>query len=220
MAVGDLPLYSITTTDFELANPQHVKWLAAVAADVAADVLVIDTVSGALPGVNENDAEAMTVPAAHLRALANTGLTVFALHHPPKNDPDGSRGSSVLPNKADRVYSIARRDDLLTLKPGKQREAAAAELTLHMAIENDPATGALLGVNFFDGQAARRSAEDNAVAQAILDALDGGPLNTRGLYRAVKVRREVVNRVLESLLRIGQVKVTDGPNRQKIYDRP
>ena len=57
MGLTDIPLFSVTTTDFELNKPEHVSNLHLLADDLNAGIIVIDTLSGCLPGVDENSAE-------------------------------------------------------------------------------------------------------------------------------------------------------------------
>lgn len=213
----DLPLFSVTTTELELANPNHIKHLHTLAANLGADVIVLDTLSGALTGINENSAEEMTLPAAHLRALANAGRTIIGIHHPPKNDSAGSRGSTVLPNKADRVYSLSRSDDLLTIKAQKVRNAPAKTLTALAALEIDPTTEALTAMRFFDGQAARQDRADDELCERIREALAGGEKNLTSLTRAGKCRMDEVRRVLFTMRRAGEIKEKDGPRGAKLY---
>lgn len=215
----DFPLFSITITDFELSNPEHVKNISMLCDDLAIDVVVIDTISGALTGVNENSAEEMTAPAAHLRALASVGRTVIGIHHPPKADANGSRGSSVLPNKVDRVFSVARDKDLLTIKPQKVRNSPSPSFTAVAALTIDPASGALLAVNFFDGAGAQVLAEMQRAREMVLDALEAGPLNTRQVYKAVKMRKDVVSGVLSDLVATRQISKTAGQKGAHIYEK-
>ena len=214
----DVPLFSITSTDFELANPEHIKNLHLLADSLSAEVIVIDTLSGCLAGVNENSAEEMTVPAAHLRALANAGRTVIGIHHPPKNDAEGSRGSSVLPAKVDRHYTVSRRGDVLTIKPAKVRNSPSAELVVMAAIQTDPATGALLGVGFFDGADAVYRQEVEECKVNVIEALDAGPLNKRALRKAVKGHRNgIIDESVGALVLARQVQMEMGPRGAKTY---
>jgi len=217
--VRDVPLFSLTTTEFDLANPEHIKHLHLLADEVGASVIVIDTLSGALTGIEENSAKEMTLPAAHLRALASDGRTVIGLHHPPKNDVNGSRGSSVLPNKADRVYSLSRDGDLLTVKNQKERGRPAQLFTAIAALDSDPITEALLSVRFFDGQAIRQEREDDELKARIREALQGeeGGMNLTKLSKACHCRLSELRSALFNMRRRRVVEEKDGPRNAKLY---
>lgn len=218
MGLADVPLYSVTTTDFELKNPEHIDQVHDLADDLGVGVIVIDTLSGCLTGVNENSAEDMTAPAAHLRALACNGRTVIGIHHPPKNDAEGSRGSSVLAGKVDRHYVISRDGDLLTLKPMKVRNAPSDTFTMLAALVADPATGALRTVNFFDGNAIKQAQEMERVQDSILEVLAVGPTNVRMLRAKVTTRSELLSAGLNALLGAGLVAMRPGPRNAKLYE--
>lgn len=216
--LADVPLFSITTTEFELAKPEHIAHLELVAHDLGAAVIVIDTLSGALTGIDENSAKEMTAPAAHLRALASGGRTVIGLHHPPKNDVNGSRGSSVLPNKVDRVYTVNRADDLLTVKPTKVRNTPPDPITAQSALEFD-AVGCLVGVRFFDGNAARKDRADSALKARVREALDGEPegLSFTKLRDKVKCNKPDLRAVLFEMRQDHDLTMTEGARHAELY---
>jgi hypothetical protein len=217
MGLADIPLYSVTTTDFELKNPAHIDHVHDLADDLAAGVIVIDTLSGCLTGVNENSAEEMTAPAAHLRALAGNGRTVIGIHHPPKHDAEGSRCSSVLPGKVDWHYTVSRDGDLLTLKPQKVRNAPSDTFTLLASLASDPVTGALRTVNFFDGSAIRQTRDLEHVQDKILEALAAGPMNVRTLRKATRAGSEPLTAALNALATAQVIHLDVRPNREKVY---
>lgn len=214
----DAPIFSVTSTSFELSNPQHVKWIAALAADVGAEGLVLDTLSGALLGVNENSAEEMTLPAAHLRSLSNAGLTVIAIHHPPKADPDGARGSSVLEGKVDRRLVVSRERDLLTIKQPKLRSRGVKQITAIAALEIDPLNEALLGVAFFDGQKAQADEVETEIRSKVREILDAnGELSKNALHTKVKGRWEALKNVLASMVVSREIALRVGPRNAQLY---
>jgi hypothetical protein len=125
----------------------------------------------------------------------------------------------VLEGKVDRRFTLSRDGDLLTLKPAKIRGRAKPPIVALAHLESDPATEALTSLAFYDGRAAAASAEHEKAELAILDALDAGQLNTRALYKAVKLPRARVEAALSSLLLARAVKVTPGPRGAKVYER-
>ena len=79
---------------------------------------------------NENDASEMAKIMAQLRALANAGGTVLALHHKAKSETSSYRGSSDIAGAADVVFALAKREDQLELRAIKHR--FAPEVTLNI----------------------------------------------------------------------------------------
>lgn len=70
-------------------------------------VAVIDTMTRALPGKKQNDPEFSTVFYNQLSAIgAKTGTTFIVIHHPPKSDPTGQRGSGDIVGSADGVIAV------------------------------------------------------------------------------------------------------------------
>lgn len=70
-------------------------------------VAVIDTMTRALPGKKQNDPEFSTVFYNQLSAIgAKTGTVFIVIHHPPKSDPTGQRGSGDIVGSADGVIAV------------------------------------------------------------------------------------------------------------------
>jgi len=143
---------------------------------------------------------------------------VIGIHHPPKHDAEGSRGSSVLPGKVDRHYTISRDGDLLTLKPVKVRNAPSDTFTLLASLVADPLTGALRTVNFYDGHARKQAQEMERVQDEILEVLAVGPMNVRTLRARVKARSELLTVGLSVLVGAGLVVMKAGPRKAKLYE--
>jgi AAA domain len=209
---ADVPLFSITVTDFELKNTGHVKRLLEVADAYAADVIVLDTLSGCLAGVDENSAAAMTGPAANLRAMTEGNRTVIVIHHPPKNDPEGTRGSSVLGGKVDRALTVSREDGVVTVKSTKSGGYEYGDIVALSAIEADPATKTITSANFFDGAFAKQMAETQHAREAIRTALETGPMNIRALRTACKgIGAGSIGRAVKAMIADGLVSEKSGP---------
>lgn len=88
----------------------------------APGLLIIDTLSQCIPGVNENQQEDMSRVVGHLNAIKRRyGTTVMLLHHVGK---DGlNRGSTVIPGAADTIIRISQQPgDLIEMRCDKQRD--------------------------------------------------------------------------------------------------
>jgi KaiC/GvpD/RAD55 family RecA-like ATPase len=89
------------------------------------ELVIIDTVSKAMQGVNENSQE----HASNFTRMVETiqrelGATVLALHHTGKDNQSTPRGSSVYQADADTVLKLERTMDyLVALKMIKQKDA-------------------------------------------------------------------------------------------------
>jgi AAA domain/DnaB-like helicase N terminal domain len=79
---------------------------------------------------NENDASEMSKIMAQLRALANAGGTVLALHHKAKSETSSYRGSSDIAGGADAVFALTKREDVLELRMVKHRFTEETSITI------------------------------------------------------------------------------------------
>lgn len=111
-----------------------VKTIAKMAKEIQLDrraaglpmMIVIDTLSRALAGGNENGPEDMTAFIANVdRIRAETGAHVMIIHHTGKDTAKGMRGHSSLIAAIDSELEVARPDNgrIVTLHVGKQRDA-------------------------------------------------------------------------------------------------
>ena len=97
-------------------------------------IIVLDSLSGALRGADENSAAVMSAAAAGLQHLAggtwrdddggvhgwDSKCLVIVLHHPTKNSND-PRGSGVLVAGVDCALHVAQQGDVLTVKNTRAR---------------------------------------------------------------------------------------------------
>lgn len=93
-------------------------------------LIVFDSLIRFHKAENENDASEMSKIMAQLRALANAGGTVVALHHKAKSETSSYRGSSDIAGGADAVFALAKRDDFLELRTVKHRFTAETSITI------------------------------------------------------------------------------------------
>ena len=95
-------------------------------------LIVFDSLIRFHAAADENSATEMSMVMADLRALANAGATVVALHHKPKSDGSHYRGSSDIAGGVDTALAVSRDRDagLLRLECFKSRFAEEFSLTL------------------------------------------------------------------------------------------
>ncbi len=95
-------------------------------------LIVFDSLIRFHAAADENSAPEMAVVMADLRALANAGATVVALHHKPKSEGSHYRGSSDIAGGVDTAWAVSRDRDagLLRLECFKSRYAEEFSLTL------------------------------------------------------------------------------------------
>lgn len=97
---------------------------AALALPVPVKLIVIDTLSRALAGGNENGSEDMGALVQNMdRIRAETGASVLFIHHSGKDQARGARGHSLLRAAVDTEIEVVEgQDDLRTATIVKQRE--------------------------------------------------------------------------------------------------
>lgn len=87
-----------------------IDYLAALRRKAALDLAVIDSLAVFLPGRDENNAGVMLEALMPLQRLTRQGLSVLALHHPPKRETApgrAARGSGALSGFADILVEMS-----------------------------------------------------------------------------------------------------------------
>lgn len=91
-------------------------------------LIVIDTVSRALAGADENGQEAMGAFVKACDAIRNhAGGAVLGVHHSGKEKDRGMRGSTVLLGACDAVFLVDKMEGAVALKSEKQKDAEQAD---------------------------------------------------------------------------------------------
>ena len=91
-------------------------------------LVVIDTVSRAIAGADENGQETMSLfVKACADIQAHCGGAVLAVHHSGKDKDRGMRGSTVLLGGCDASIRLGRDEDYVTLTVEKQKDAEQGE---------------------------------------------------------------------------------------------
>lgn len=110
---------------------------AAAAMGIRVALIVIDTLSRALAGGNENDSQDMGALVATADAIRQaTGAHILFVHHSGKDAARGARGHSLLRAATDTEIEISRPDDapVGTIRVTKQRDMARAP-EMHFRLE-------------------------------------------------------------------------------------
>lgn len=130
-----LPVAVQMTDDTDRAKLLRTIDAAKTAMDFDVGLVVIDTVSRAIAGVDENGQEAMS---AFIRACdqvkEHTGGALIGIHHSGKDKERGMRGSSVLLGGVDASIKLTKDDGLVTLLVEKQKDGEDGQ-KLHMRLE-------------------------------------------------------------------------------------
>lgn len=107
---GDAPNLHLVEGLSDLLSPESPDRaeLARIVAEVRPVMIVIDTLSMAFPGLEENSAEAMGRVVAVGRGLARGGAAVLLVHHTTKAGDSTPRGHSLLNGALDAVIELDR----------------------------------------------------------------------------------------------------------------
>lgn len=159
-----------------------------VNADAPVVLIVIDTLSAAAAGDDENSAADMSALMARLKTIAErTGAAVLAIHHTGKDRQNGMRGSSALRGNADFVIELteAREMAIEKCREGKTGPLARFELKeIELGIDDDGERQTSCVVRFLDGVPMPESKAKPKLPPAARFALDV----LRNLYNEGKAR--------------------------------
>lgn len=96
--------------------------------DFEIGMVVIDTVSRAIPGQDENSQEAMSLFVDACAEIQNhCGGVVIGIHHSGKDADRGMRGSTVLLGGCDTAIRVAKEEDHTVLSVEKQKDGEEIE---------------------------------------------------------------------------------------------
>jgi hypothetical protein len=173
------------------------------------DVLIIDSLRRAAPGLDENDSAAVSSVLSPLRALsADSGRTIVLAHHSRKRQTDGAteagqmvRGSLDLVASVDvLLYVRAKEAGAFTLEQAKSRRGLPHESIL-VRIEGDGDDAELRLTN--EGAVARADDKVEATLAQIVQKLaeTGGPLERQVL--ALRVDKDPKDGTFSRALKLG-----------------
>jgi hypothetical protein len=187
------------------------------------DVAIVDSLRRAAPGLDENDARAVSAILSPLRALtATTGRTIALLHHARKRIGDNPtdagqmvRGSGDLVASVDSLLFLrAKESGSFTLEHAKSRRGRPHEPLL---VSFDDSDGAFALVS--EGPLATADDKVEAVLSQIVRALgdDGGPLARQVL--ALRIGRDPKDGTFARALNLGwQRNVLAKSDRERVSD--
>lgn len=87
-------------------------------------LIILDTLSASIPGIDENQQAAMTLVCGALQSWANSGVAVVVAHHLRK-DGTRVRGSSVIEGAVERSMTITRSGNTRKVRADKIRDGVA-----------------------------------------------------------------------------------------------
>ncbi len=231
---GSLPAVRAVDQPFALTDEQQVDALslAILAANAGGGIVVVDTLNGACPGLDENDSADMGRAIAGLKRLqAAVGGLVLAVHHSGKDQSRGLRGHSSLLAALDVAVEVTRDSDRRSWKIAKAKDGLDAEahgfrldvVDLGADADGEPVTSCVVVPEV--GPVARRTAVSGVNQRMALDAvrrLAGasahGTISVEAVIASVRNGsaidpKRVGERVRDALNRLaaaGHLKITDG----------
>lgn len=175
-------------------------------------LIVLDTLSRCLAGVDENSQRDMTKVVGSIERIRQaTGASVLLIHHTRKAG-DLERGSTVLRGAADLMMSVTKGKDGLVLRADKTNDMPPfPELHVRLQTVGGSCTVALASADGDDPLEVvpQLSAKARAVLQALQDEPDGVPL--KGLAQAARTSSSAVGRLCkDELLKAGLVTKGEG----------
>jgi hypothetical protein len=163
-------------------------------------LLVMDTLLSLAPGLNENDASAMSALVGRLRDLltGRPDLTVLLLHHPAKGKggQGGPRGHSSLLGALDASIEVRKSRTAVTATVRKARNFIGGS---KVAFRLVPSWGHVVAEHSPDVDVAREDAPTSAdrILQVLLEA---GPQAADGVMEATGLGRSLVYKGLGQLV--------------------
>lgn len=197
------------------------------------DLVVIDSLRAAVPGLEENDSKIREPLDMLFRVSSRTGCTFIVIHHARKPDNDKTRGGSNLEMRGSSAINDAARTVIMlegapmkdgkpafpgfTVSPGKVRDGRKFQ-AFGVSIEDVPVEG----VPFGDGlrltviDADRRTADANTAADnddnaTVLAFIAGAPAGvfrggTTALCDLMDLPRERIRRAVARLINTGTIR--------------
>ncbi len=209
-----------------LTDPMWVHALAEVVAELRPVLIVIDTLSRAIPGQNENAPETMSAVVAASDAIRDAagGACVLFVHHATK-DGSTNRGHSALEGACEVRWKVAKEGDAITLSNPKSKDEAEAddlELTLRVVDLGDldahgrPVTSCVL-----ESHRSCVSVDDLTDSESALLALVRDSFGTTGctptqLRDVASLSKSTFYRALNALVKRGAL-VNTGTDKRPFY---
>ena len=187
-------------------------------------LIVFDSLIRFHAAADENSASAMAMVMADLRALANVGATVVALHHKPKSEGSHYRGSSDIAGGVDTAWAVSRDRDagLLRLECFKSRYAEEFSLTLRPELSGRPGRrllepGGSVSMGDFVVTDSPEASSEQTDVEKIAEAIRSNPGQPKErVIQAAGVRHSRARALLESF--DGQLwRSEPGPHNARLF---
>jgi hypothetical protein len=121
----DIDGVAFLTTPVNLLDEEHVAALLEIAAELGAELVVIDTLARCIPGADENSAKDVGRAVAALDRIRDATGHVLTVHHAGKDAARGMRGSSALLGGVDTVIELVGDPLALRIEVTDQKDADA-----------------------------------------------------------------------------------------------
>ena len=161
------------------------------------DLIVIDTLSRAMVGADENDAKDMSTAVEHLDMLRREmKSTILVLHHTPKDDDYVERGSGALRGAADVMLRMYDQGGLRNLKVDVSRDSEAGTEKQYQIV---PCESSAVLKPWTGGVWIKKG----SVKDRILDAVNNGAASADEIAWAAKLGKQQVWNNVSDLVRDG-----------------
>lgn len=173
-------------------------------------LLVLDTLTSLVPGLNENDPAAMSGLVSRLRKLLvnREGMTVLVLHHPAKTGKsDAPRGHGSLVAAADASIEVVKRNEVTTLRVRKARNFPGGVASFSLVQRRGFVVADELAIAQ-PREAATRSGSHERILTVLHDA--ESPLSAATIVKDTSLGRSTVHMALRALQEQGRVSSNGG----------
>jgi hypothetical protein len=208
-----LRLYFLHFQDIRLDDPKMFDDLMACVNQVNPALVVFDSLVR-MHRQNENDPILMSTVMAKFRKIANTGATVWVIHHHKKGDgslDERSRGSTELVAGVDVEYGLVAKKGFLNFSSVKTRVEPTGEIQLKLNVSEDRISVEYIGTE-----------KENILQEAVDLLTEKGPLGVGEIHeqlndRDVEVGIGRLREILKSAKELNGEIVKTGKTRRLVY---
>ncbi|WP_171467683.1 AAA family ATPase [Cellulosimicrobium sp. 72-3] len=208
-------MFSLLPSPVALLNPTDLLELCGVVELDEYDLVIVDTLSKAIAGADENSAKDMSAAVQALYRIQDSTRTgtVLAAHHTGK-DRSTVRGSSALEAGVDTVYATEGSAEAMTLKRTKRKDGPLDDV-LELRFSSVEGTGS--------GIVERRAPVGiSQAAEGLLSHIsshyEGVAFTRQQLVDTSGVPKSTVYRVVSDLVRCGEI-VNIGTEQRPAYQK-
>lgn len=183
--------------------------LKVIVEELRPNLLIVDTMSRAIPGADENDTGTMSLlmdRADQLRELGSN-MTVLFIHHTNKNN--GYRGSSVIRGQVNTMVELDEGSILRVVKQKDDQEPVLGRVELQPVEGTDSVVPVYHAVTV-------EPDTDTTKRATILATLSTGPVGFNQLHQGIGGGKDSLRKVLNDLAGEGHVRITQA-GQSKVY---